>query len=334
MDLDGKLGSLVVEIESQLKKYLRSLTFGRSAELREMISYHMGWEDDLGGGKRLRPVLTLLCAGACGGDHARAMPAALGIEFFHNFTLIHDDIQDGSTTRHGHPTVWTRWGVPQAINAGDTLLSIAQQALLGLDATCGSVVAVRAAQELNQVCLRLTRGQYLDMAFEKEEEVELETYLDMIRDKTAELLAFSTGVGGLAAGAGDTVIRQLSVYGENLGMAFQVQDDLLGIWGDPAVTGKSAAGDLLARKKTLPILFGLRESEAFRALWRVENPEPEQVTAMADLLQACGAQAYVRAEAAEFTRQAFDALAELFSGGNADADALKALTEGLLHRQM
>jgi geranylgeranyl diphosphate synthase type I len=262
------------------------------------------------------------------------MPAALGIEFFHNFTLIHDDIQDGSTTRHGHPTVWTRWGVPQAINAGDTLLSIAQQALLGLDATCGSVVAVRAAQELNQVCLRLTRGQYLDMAFEKEEEVELETYLDMIRDKTAELLAFSTGVGGLAAGAGDTVIRQLSVYGENLGMAFQVQDDLLGIWGDPAVTGKSAAGDLLARKKTLPILFGLRESEAFRALWRVENPEPEQVTAMADLLQACGAQAYVRAEAAEFTRQAFDALAELFSGGNADADALKALTEGLLHRQM
>lgn len=334
MDLDSKLGGLVAEIESQLHRYFRGLNFGRSAELGEMIAYHMGWEDDLGGGKRLRPAVTLLCAWACGGDVARAMPAALGIEYLHNFTLIHDDIQDGSTTRHGRPTVWTRWGVPQAINAGNALFSIAQQAMLGLEVTCGPAVAVRAARELNQVCLRLTRGQYLDMAFEEAEEVELETYMDMIRGKTAALLAFSTAVGGLAAGAEEPVIQQLSVYGENLGMAFQVQDDLLGIWGDPAVTGKSAAGDLLARKKTLPILFGLRESEAFRRLWRMENPTAEQITAMADLLQACGAQAYVRLQAAEFTRQAFDALADLFAGGNEDADALKALTEKLLHRQM
>jgi len=335
MDLENKLAPLVGEIESQLRAFLFGLDFGHSAELRRMIAYHMGWEGGGSGrGKRLRPLITLLCAGACGGDAARAMPAALGIEFLHNFTLVHDDIQDRSTTRHGRPTLWTRWGMAQAINAGDELFSIAQLALLGLSKTCGDEIAVRAAREANRACLELIQGQTLDLAFETDDEIALETYLAMIRGKTAALIAFGAAVGGLVAGADDETVSQLAEYGQNLGMAFQIQDDYLGIWGEPALTGKSTASDLLARKKTLPVLYGLRECEGFRQQWEISDPTPQQIAAMAGMLQACGADDYVKTQAAGYTHRAFEALAALFPDGNEDAAALQALTEGLLHRQV
>ena len=158
MQLEQKLSSLANEIDAGLQSFLSALDFGHSTELRKMLRYHMGWEDDLGGGKRLRPVLTLLCAGACGGAYNAAMPAALAIEFLHNFTLIHDDIEDRSPTRHGRSTLWTRWGIAQAVNAGDALFSIAQLALLDLEKTCSETVALQAMREFNQMCLHLTRG--------------------------------------------------------------------------------------------------------------------------------------------------------------------------------
>ena len=335
MTLDDKLVDLAPRIERGLQAYLAGFDFGLSAALGRMLDYHMGWQGDDGGrGKRLRPALTLLCAGACGGDYDAAMPAALGIEFLHNFTLIHDDIEDRSEMRHGRPTLWTRWGLAQAVNAGDALFCIAQLAMLGLGETRGKAVAARAAREFNQMCLRLTQGQYLDIAFEDAEEVDVETYLTMIAGKTAALISFCARMGGLAADASEDRIASLGEYGECLGLAFQIQDDILGIWGDPEVTGKSAASDLLARKKSLPILFGLQECEAFKALWEREELTPEMVAEMADLLADCGAEDYVRDKAAEYTQRAFEMLESAFPSKNEDADALAALTEKLLHREV
>jgi geranylgeranyl diphosphate synthase, type I len=333
MSLEALLAQHIAEIDAQLQSFLEGMDFKHSAELKTMLRYHMGWEDGAGGGKRLRPVLTLLCAAACGGDTRKAMPAALGVEFLHNFTLIHDDIQDRSTLRHGRPTLWTRWGMSQAINAGDALFTIAQMAMLGLGESCGAAVGLQAAREMNRTCLQLTQGQYLDMAFEAADEIGLETYLAMIRGKTAALIRFCTAVGGLAAGADDATVSRLGDFGESLGLAFQMQDDYLGMWGDPALTGKSAASDLLARKKSLPILFGLQESAEFRDLWRAEELSPALVAEMAGLLEACGAADYVNAQAEAYIQKAFKELKRLFPNPNADATALEALTGKLLQRE-
>ena len=222
-----------------------------------MLRYTFGWVDELGQptshptGKRIRPILLLICSEAAGGNWQTALPAAAAVEILHNFSLIHDDIQDDSPIRHNRPTVWKVWGRPNAINAGDALFTLSYQALHQLQENGVSPNTIlQAWQIFNATALELTRGQHLDMRFENTANVTVEEYISMITGKSAALIAASAQMGAFIATDDLSLAHHYAEFGLNLGIAFQIRDDILGIWGDPQVTGKSVATDILSRKKS------------------------------------------------------------------------------------
>jgi geranylgeranyl diphosphate synthase type I len=229
--------------------------------------------------------------------------------------------------------LWQRWGIPLAINAGDALFSISQLNMLGLRDNLDPYSAVKASLMFNKVCLHLTCGQHMDISFESERTVSETDYLMMVRGKTAALIGFAAWLGGVAANQDDKTLNTLYAFGENLGLAFQMQDDLLGIWGDPDVTGKSAASDLLNKKKTLPILHGLAHSSEFESLWKEATPDLRQISRMADLLESCGSKEIVIKQAKYFTDKAFTNLHGLFSKQTDYTNAIFELANKLLQRE-
>jgi geranylgeranyl diphosphate synthase type I len=296
------------------------------AGLVDMVAYHHGWAGAPSGrGKRVRPLLTVLACQACGADWHGALPAASAVELIHNFSLVHDDIEDHSDTRRGRPTLWARWGLPQALNTGDALFALARLSLHRLtDAGYPPAVILAVQRELDEACLALTRGQHLDMAFESLPVVSRTSYTEMVDGKTAALIAAAVGTGARLAGADAQRLENLTRFGRQLGLAFQMQDDILGIWGDPAVTGKPAGDDLLCRKKSLPTLLGLERSHRFRELWASDPLDAPALQAMRVELESCGAQGATIEAAAEHTRQALEALR-----GASPADPAGALLRDL-----
>ncbi|HVN52828.1 MAG TPA: polyprenyl synthetase family protein [Anaerolineaceae bacterium] len=285
---------------------------GRYRTLRHMLAYHLGWEGPGAGkeaqGKRIRPLLVLLSCAASGGEWEKALPAAAAVELLHNFSLIHDDIQDQSTLRRGRETVWVKWGAAQAINAGDLMFTLAQSTLLKLSETASPQIAVEAGRVFQDTCLKLTEGQYLDMSYEARSDLTREDYFAMIAGKTAALLSACAELGALVGGAERETVDAFCQFGEALGLAFQVQDDWLGIWGDASITGKSTASDLVTGKKTLPVLYGLEQRGEFAARWHKGPLRAEEVEEMALLLAREGAQEYTQTCADRLTRQAIEAL--------------------------
>ncbi len=303
-----------------------------------MLRYHLGWADRdfrpviLPAGKRLRPLLLLLSCEAQGGNWQQALPAAAALELLHNFTLIHDDIEDGDRFRRGRECLWVVWGLPQGLNAGDTLFALAYAAFLRLNQTgLPPVLILEALQRFNATILRITEGQYLDMGFEARLDVGVEAYLEMISGKTAALIALACELGGLLAQAPAERVAALAEFGRALGMAFQIEDDLLGLWGDPQRTGKPVGSDLLRRKKSLPILHGLTHSAELRALWAESQPAEDWVQRALVALEEAGSRDYAQALAAEWHRRALEALA-CTQGQGAAQDALFDLTRQLLGR--
>jgi geranylgeranyl diphosphate synthase type I len=333
----GKLTQIYLPaIEAELQRGVSLANQPGYAEMHAMLAYHMGWEGEGAGpearGKRIRPLLVLLAAAASGGEWERALPAAAAIELVHNFSLIHDDIQDQSPLRRGRVTIWKRWGMAQAINAGDAMFTLAFLALQTLAQTVSPAVALRASRVLQETCLALTEGQFLDLSYEGRGDLTLEAYWPMVAGKTAALLSASLELGALAGKADEAEIQAYSSFGRLLGLAFQVLDDLLGIWGDASLTGKSTESDLLAGKKSLPVLFGLEQAGPFARRWTEGAIIVDEVPELSAQLEAEGARKYTQQRANELTDQALKALRSANPKGEA-ATALEELAQKLLQRE-
>ncbi len=304
-----------------------------------MLRYHLGWADTAfrpaahKAGKRLRPLFLLLACEAQGGDWSQALPAAAAIELLHNFTLIHDDIEDRDDTRRGRPTLWAVWGEPQAINAGDALFTLAYRSLAHLQTTgLSPELVLRVVARYTDTILKITEGQCLDISFETETEIAETTYLTMIRHKTAVLIGLACELGGMIANAPPASIAALREFGESLGMAFQMQDDLLGLWGEPAQTGKPVGSDLRHHKKTLPILHGMTHSADFKALLTTPTSlDDAAVVRGLALLEAAGSREYVQSQAHLHHQAALMALEQSQGGGEAQT-ALYTLAAQLIGR--
>ncbi len=311
-----------------VEEFLREIVGEGEGELSQhygMMRYHMGWADEelkpiaAPAGKRLRPLLCLLSCEAAGGNWEEAIPAAAALELVHNFSLVHDDIQDRSTFRRHRPTVWKLWGEALAINVGDALLILACKAMEKLPRDKYR----ECCHVLNEACLSLTEGQFLDLTFEKKERVSLEEYMEMIKRKTAALIAASTQLGAIIATEDRKIIESFRRFGEKLGIAFQVQDDILGLWGEEAVTGKPVADDLRQRKKTLPIIYAMeKEPRLFSIMTRVKWGEEEFAEAL-ELVNQSGAKEFAQAQAYRFCEEALRELASL----RYDSEAIHALKE-------
>jgi geranylgeranyl diphosphate synthase, type I len=331
--MDTKL--LLSAIESELQEQISRLDVVRTKAFHQMLTYHMGWTGEGAGpeatGKRIRPLLVLLSSAACGTDWPSALPAAAAVELVHNFSLVHDDIQDNSDKRRGRPTTWVKWGMPMAINVGDALFVMSNQAIIDLKENYPAQIVVQAAEILHSTCLELTRGQFLDMSYEERNDLTVEDYWPMIAGKTAALLSACCHIGAVLGGADDIKQDAYRAFGHYLGLAFQVQDDVLGIWGDEALTGKSAASDLVEGKNSLPVLAGLGANGKFAARWKQGPIRADEVQELARVLANEGGYETATDAAKQMTDLAIMSLREADPQGEA-GDALFDLTDRLLKR--
>ncbi|WP_242906563.1 polyprenyl synthetase family protein [Actinomadura terrae] len=280
-----------------------------------VAAYHLGWADAEGrprkepAGKALRPALALLSARAAGAPPESALPGAVAVELTHAFSLLHDDIMDGDRTRRHRPAAWAVYGEPAAILAGDALLALAGEVLLEAPGQ-GSA---RAARSLAVATRHLIAGQSLDLSFETRHKITLEECQAMAAGKTAALLACSCSIGAVLDGAPERLATALEGFGADLGVAFQLVDDLLGIWGDPAATGKPALSDLRSRKMSLPVVAALNSGTAASAelaelYARPEPPGEDELAEAARLVDLAGGRAWARAEAARRVERAGEQL--------------------------
>jgi geranylgeranyl diphosphate synthase, type I len=267
-----------------------------SPEVRVVAEFHLGLADAEGrplapgggAGKALRPALALLSARAAGAGPERGVPPAAAVELVHNFSLLHDDIMDGDTERRHRPTAWTVFGVGAAILAGDALLTLAQDLLLETPP-----YGLWAARCLSAAVQRLIAGQGADLAFERRSDVKVDECLNMAGDKTAALMACACSIGAIYVGAPASLAMNLAGFGAHMGLAFQLTDDLLGIWGTPEVTGKPVGSDLRSRKKSMPVVAaitsGTAEGAELAALFAQPQPLTEdEVAHAARLVEQAG----------------------------------------------
>jgi geranylgeranyl diphosphate synthase, type I len=268
VSLDEQLLQLGGMVDGWTRAALAESISPEAERLGAMLEYHLGWRGEhlrpldlpAPAGKKLRPALVLLVCQAVSGEiNPAARNAAVAVELIHNFSLVHDDIQDHSALRRHRRTVWSLWGMPQGINAGDALFALAQRVLV----RDGSALAAAMAAELSSTALLLAEGQFLDIDLQLgQTPVTLAAYETMITRKTGVLFACACRLGAMAACAPIAACDAFAAYGLELGVAFQEQDDLLGVWGQSTETGKPEAADIVERKRGLPAAMALSLADA------------------------------------------------------------------------
>jgi len=298
-------------------------------ELYEPISYLMEL-----GGKRMRPVLVLLATELFDGNVTKALDAAIGIELFHNFTLMHDDIMDKAPLRRGKLTVHAKWSESAAILSGDVMFVEAYKMMIRVEDSILREVLDIFSKTASGVC----QGQQADMNFEKREDVCMEEYLHMIKQKTAVLLAGSMQIGSLIGGAGKEQSKLLYEFGENLGLAFQLQDDILDVYGDPEKFGKRVGGDILANKKTFLLIKAKelaknnKNLDLSRWLNGTSYDDSEKIEAITSIYDTLEIRKLAENQMEQFVRKALAALAQIKSENGTKA-LLKSFAESLVIRE-
>ena len=271
----GQFNDLLVEIEDEMRSVLDEHD-GTARPLYEMVAYHLGLDQMEGPrGKRLRPLLGLLAFKSLGGEYRKALPAAAAVELGHNFSLVHDDIEDSDRERRHRPTLWALWGIPLAINAGDALFALSRLALYRLmkEEEYEPQKLLDVMKVYDETCLALCEGQYLDISFERRTNVTVDEYLEMISKKTAALIGASIETSAMMISDEQEVIDAYHRLGRDLGMAFQIADDLKGSFWASADSGKAAAGDIRKRKKTFPVV------------WAMQNASPAEIERLIAIYQ-------------------------------------------------
>jgi geranylgeranyl diphosphate synthase type I len=314
-------------IEEEIFAFVSTTKDGITDELFQMLAYHLGWQcsgsESHARGKRIRPLLLLLTIAGFGGEWRKTLPAAAAIELVHNFSLIHDDIQDNSVLRRGRPTLWKIKGVAQAINAGDAMYTLAYTAMTDLQKYVSPATALKATAVMTRTCLALAQGQYLDLAHEKQEALSMESYWYMVKNKTASMLAACTELGAVLAEKDKSVQVDCRKLGELMGLAFQAKDDFMGIWGNETQTGKSISSDLVSGKKSLPIIYALTAEGEFVSHWNNGRFDSKDIAFLIDLLEVEGAREYTQGTIEKLTEQAFIKL----EGIHIDPEIKQALSE-------
>ena len=319
VDIRSEFTRLLGDIEAEMSAVLDERG-GHARPLYDMLAYHLGLDGIEGPrGKRMRPLLGLLAYESLTGDYRPALPGAAAVELGHNFSLVHDDIEDADRERRHRPTLWALWGVPLAINAGDALFALSRLALYRLLDDGFSERRVLALMRVyDETCLALCEGQYLDISFERRDDVSVEAYLEMIGKKTAALVGASVQAGAILATDDRDATEAYRRFGYDLGMAFQMADDVKGSFWTSADSGKPEAGDIRRRKKTLPLVWALEhgdeaDRDRLRGLYSREAPiagsgsiateEPLDDDAVADvlaILERSGAREHALSEARRY----------------------------------
>ena len=305
--------------QAPVQDALRDRLAGSPAPIGTMLRYHMGWESPEGeaqefaAGKRLRPALCLFTCEAVGGGIDDAIPAAVALELIHNFSLIHDDIQDQDLERHGRGTVWSIWGKANGVVAGNALRTVADATLYQLLGSGASTAAsLEVVQTLTGRCLELVEGQRMDLNFESRRDVGPDEYLDMVSRKTGALVEAAMHMGALLGSASPGQVARLARCGRLLGLTFQARDDVLGIWGDPVLMGKATGADIRRRKKSLPVVFGFTgatgaERQRLDQLYSSDDEMDESAVAdVMGILERVDAESYAQSVAEEKGALALD----------------------------